>query len=527
MRKKLILFTNYGVSMIIINKLKSSQDMVDILLILEGTYPYVSGGVSSWVNQIITAFSNIKFGIIFLGGKKDDYDDFKYKVPNNVLYLDVHYLSEAEKIIKVQSNNKEKSKAKIDKLSKKEQCYITNLHDAFIEQKEQINSCPQTNDIFSISHLKNIDVNKFIQSEESWQLITDKYYTNCPNFSFIDFFWSVKNMHLPIWQLVEISKQAPRFKLLHTVSTGYAGYLASIISQSQQKPLILSEHGIYTRERKIDMLSCEWIYQSDGIFEKQSNDLNYLQKLWSKFFESLALVCYKQANKITSLFNDYKKLQIVSGAKTEKISIIPNGVKSSHFMQCYDENMTKPPKVICLIGRVVPIKDIKTFIKGIKLILNNIPDLQAWIVGNTVEDPDYAIECRNLVKLFGLQNKILFKGQCDLVDILPQVGLIALTSISEGLPLVLLEGFAAGIPAVCTDVGACKEIIYGQNDEFDNAGAIVPISNPNMFAQACAKFFNEPSLWLQARKAAINRVNKYYCFENMINSYHNIYKEYI
>ncbi|OYW31068.1 MAG: hypothetical protein B7Z51_05725, partial [Methyloversatilis sp. 12-65-5] len=40
---------------------------VDVALLLEGTFPYVSGGVSSWVNQIIRAFPDLTFAVVFIG----------------------------------------------------------------------------------------------------------------------------------------------------------------------------------------------------------------------------------------------------------------------------------------------------------------------------------------------------------------------------------------------------------------------------------------------------------------------------
>ena len=45
----------------------------DIALLLEGTYPYVSGGVSSWVNQIIRAFPEYRFALVFIGSQPKDY----------------------------------------------------------------------------------------------------------------------------------------------------------------------------------------------------------------------------------------------------------------------------------------------------------------------------------------------------------------------------------------------------------------------------------------------------------------------
>lgn len=47
-------------------------ESADIALLLEGTYPYISGGVSSWVHQIITGFPDLRFAVVFLGSRPDD-----------------------------------------------------------------------------------------------------------------------------------------------------------------------------------------------------------------------------------------------------------------------------------------------------------------------------------------------------------------------------------------------------------------------------------------------------------------------
>ena len=66
----------------------------DIALLLEGTFPYVSGGVSSWLNQIIRAYPEYRFAIVFLGSRRSDYGDFKYALPPNVVHFEEHFLYE-------------------------------------------------------------------------------------------------------------------------------------------------------------------------------------------------------------------------------------------------------------------------------------------------------------------------------------------------------------------------------------------------------------------------------------------------
>jgi len=56
----------------------------------------------------------------------------------------------------------------------------------------------------------------------------------------------------------------------------------------------------------------------------------------------------------------------------------------------------------------------------------------------------------------GLEGKVHFLGFQNIQDILPQLGLMVLTSISEAQPLVILEAWAAGTPVISTDVGSCR-----------------------------------------------------------------------
>ena len=70
----------------------AGDGVADVGLLLEGTYPYVSGGVSTWVHEIITGFPELTFGICFLGATPETYGDVKYRLPANVVHVEVHHL---------------------------------------------------------------------------------------------------------------------------------------------------------------------------------------------------------------------------------------------------------------------------------------------------------------------------------------------------------------------------------------------------------------------------------------------------
>ncbi|MGB3960930.1 MAG: GT4 family glycosyltransferase PelF, partial [Sulfurimonas sp.] len=112
----------------------------------------------------------------------------------------------------------------------------------------------------------------------------------------------------------------------------------------------------------------------------------------------------------------------------------------------------------------------------------------------------------------------------------PKSALQTLSSISEGMPLVILEGFAAGVPCVATDVGSCRDLIEGGIDAVDIslglAGAITGIANPAALAQQYIRLLDFTNgEWKKAQEAGLQRVEKYYRQELFLQEYREIYDE--
>ena len=162
-----------------------------------------------------------------------------------------------------------------------------------------------------------------------------------------------------------------------------------------------------------------------------------------------------------------------------------------------------------------------------RIVVSKVPDAEGWLIGPEDEDPDYTQECKALLKSFGLDNSVRFLGFQSVEKLLPEIGITVLTSVSEGQPLVTLEGFAAGIPTVTTDVGSCSELIHGADDEdraIGSAGSVVPIANPAMMADEIISLLTDRDKWQRASHAAVTRVEKYYDEKDMLIRYRDIYE---
>lgn len=489
---------------------------VDVLIIAEGTYPYIRGGVSTWIHDLINGLPEINFGVVFLGSRVEDYGEIKYKLPENLTYLFTAYL--------------------FDDIEKPPPKELGGNKEAFRYIEQLLNWFKTSNSGDFPKELKNLDFytkfiryEDFLYSKEAWDFIANSYANYAPETPFIDYFWTVRNIHAPIWVVAEVAKNVAGFDIVHSPSTGYAGFLASLLKSHHRKPFILTEHGIYTKERKIDLLNVEWLEDKRLFFQKDIGEIDHLRQMWINFFFSIGRYIYTNADRIVSLFHDAQKVQVSYGADQLKCMVIPNGVDFKNLSRLIEKRDEKIPKVVGLIGRVVPIKDIKTFIKAMKITIDRVPEAEGWIVGPTDEDKEYFQECKNLVEALEIQDKIKFLGFQNIKDIFPKIGILTLTSISEGMPLVVLEGFAAGVPCVATDVGSCRQLIYGGLNEEDTsigkAGEVVPIANPQKLAESYIKLLSDENLWKQCQRNGVERVKKFYTIEMFLNAYREIYSE--
>ncbi len=492
----------------------------DIALLLEGTFPYVSGGVSSWINQIVRAYPKYRFAIVFLGSRRTDYGGFKYPLPDNVVHFEEHYLHEATPWHPQPAARRGDAQG---------QALVQQLLDAFAHGA----ASPEPMAAFEAVARQMmpggaVQLGDFLYSKRAWDIICDMYRAHCADPSFVDFFWTMRIMLQPLWLLARVAQQLISVRAVHCASTGYAGFLGGLLAQTRGVPLILSEHGIYTKERKIDLFKSEWIRDNRNVFQRDPTELSYFRQMWIHFFEWLGRYCYQHADPILALYEANRQRQISDGARPERTANIPNGIRLERFAPLREQRAAEPPPVLCLIGRVVPIKDIKTFIRAMRRVVNQRPDAQGWIAGPADEDPSYAEECRNLVRSLGLQQQVRFLGMQRVENLMPQIGLVVLSSISEALPLVLLEGYAAGVPVVSTDVGSCRQLVEGLDEEdraLGPSGAVVPIAEPQQLADAALRLLGDSNAWQAASRAAVARVERYYTDTLMFDRYRQVYED--
>lgn len=495
--------------------------MDDICFIQEGTYPFVRGGVSSWTHNMIEDMPDLTFSIVVLSPVVASPKKFNYPLLPNVKNVTEVFLYNAilpEQPCPNRKNKKIFWDLFLDFLIGKDNKYGAHFEKMFPFLCDTAKRAVNTRDI--------------INSKESQALTERIYEENLKDTcSFSNFFWTFRTMMLVFMQA--INAEIPPARVYHAVCTGYAGIVGAVAKLKYNRPLLLTEHGIYTKERKIEINQSEHITKKkrSRVYIDQSQGT--IRDLWIDCFYRLGRVTYDLSDRIVTLYGGNVKLEVGYGADPEKIDVIPNGVQVEKFLP--QRGIAKSDTTIFkigLVGRVVPIKDIKMFIKVCKIVADTMPNVIFEVIGPTDEDEDYMKECVELCKLLGVEDKCIFTGPKNLIkeNVYPELHIMALTSISEGLPLTILEALCVGVPCVTTDVGACSELIYGRTEEdkaLDICGYVVPIGNAEEFAQACLKILRDSDLHSRMVESGYKRIDAFYKQEDIVDQYRKLYTQYL
>jgi len=501
------------------------EPVADVTLFLEGTYPYVLGGVSSWVQQIITGLPELKFSLLYIGAKQDPKAKQHYKLPDNVISLKEVYLH-TELSRREQRRRRIPAELRIALYDLLAKFYL-----ARTDTERMACFWAALDGLQEVE--KRFRFGNLLRDREAWEILVEGYEEFCPDESFIDFFWTARFLHLPLWNLWKARDLVPPARVYHSVSAGYAGFLGAVTARRRHAPFFLTEHGIYTKERIAEISQADWIYEPDRFQINYSEGLGKLKQMWINLFMFLGKVAYDQATNIITLYSGNAATEVEFGADERKISIIPNGIEPTRFDAIYQQHMTRwqaspEKKYVGFIGRVVPIKDVKTLLRAARIVCERMPEVEFLIAGPYAEDPTYFDECSKIVKLLHIEEKVHFLGMSKIMDVLPRMDVLVLTSISEGLPLVVLEGMAAGKPNVCSDVGACRELMFGRtppDKALGRAGRLTKIMSPAETAHALIGILSNPETCVKMGVAGRKRAEQFYSMTAMLGAYRDLYHQ--
>ncbi|MBL4652837.1 MAG: glycosyltransferase [Flavobacteriales bacterium] len=202
---------------------------------------------------------------------------------------------------------------------------------------------------------------------------------------------------------------------------------------------------------------------------------SYFGKTKTAFYKQVEKYLAEKSTKLVAIseIQKHELAKIHKIAPLSKLKVIQLGFDLQKFQDNYEEKRTvfrekykiKDSEVaIGIIGRLVPIKNHKLFLRGIKQVTNNADKkIRAFIIGDGELRAELEQLCKDLDLEFGGEKEaklITFTSWIrDISAVYPGLDVVALTSLNEGTPVSLIEAQAANTPIVSTNVGGIENIV--------------------------------------------------------------------
>jgi len=422
----------------------------DVLLILEGTYPFNGGGVSTWSHMLCNDVKNANYILYSINAQYESQP--KYKLSENVKNLVqvplwsplepqelVYYGKHFYTIV----NDKEKIE---DKAITEE--FVPIFRRMIAAIYSDVRKAEDFDDILykMWQFFQHHDYKKTMQSMPVWRTFCDLVKELSENTkeeaTLNDLTFGMRWIYR---FLIPLSIDVPKADISHLTISGFPVIPALILKYKYNTPIIATEHGVFIRERLLAVNTSEYSF--------------FLKKLLIKFSESITELVYYKADLILSVNKFNMIWEKMYGADPKILDVIYNGIDHNLFVPAEKPKHKTAPTVVAA-ARIFDLKDIITMIKSCDVVKKVIPDVQYLVYGDKNAVPEYTKECEKLIVDLGLQNNFKLAGfHSKPHELFCEGDISILTSISEGFPYTVLESMSCGIPVVATDVGGVTEAL--------------------------------------------------------------------
>ncbi len=467
----------------------ASGDRLHVCLIAEGSYPYAVGGTATWTQQLIETLDDVDFSVVALCAEPKQPKDRLYPGPNNLRAVHDVVIGEQKRSLEGSRTRRNVSIIQSARIAA-QQAYTAMLRGdwlAFKRLYRALNNGLNAEDVF--------------RSPWHWGLLERYYRALAPTEPFLPFYTAWRYAHYLFYQLARYS--LPPADIYHPIAAGYAGFLGVCGKVESGTALVLTEHGLYSRERELELAASPWLR-------------GYQRPFMASLFEALSQLAYAHADVIVSLFESAREQQLDLGAESATTAIVPNGVDSARFASLpvrARDGMVR----IGLIGRVVPIKDVIAFIESAKVIAETLPNAEFEVVGPVDDDLEYAARARALVLELRLEDRFVFSGMQAPEHYLSRLDIVVATSLKESQPLSILEAMAAALPVVATRTGSLPEMLEG-------IGMLVWPRDIQGFSEAIIQLARDENKRRLLGEAGRNRVRQRYDQSQNLRCYRDVYE---
>ncbi|MEV3990834.1 GT4 family glycosyltransferase PelF [Streptomyces sp. NPDC049837] len=463
-----------------------------VTMLTEGTYPHVHGGVSTWCDQLVRGMPEVDFQVLALTGSGRE--PVTWELPTN-LYRHTSFPLWGP------------AQGRSRPLIGRERRRFTDTYERFLLSiLDPSAGCDFATSLYDLALLaRRGRLSAALRSESvlrslMWIWTMPHLKTAAARPTVHD---ALTATDLLEHALRPLAARIPDDCVAHAVSSGLATLPALAAQHFDGVPFLLTEHGIYLRERYLGYRSAAQRWP--------------VKALMLGFYRELNTLGYRKADLITPCNQYNRRWEERGGAPADRIRTVYNGVDPHAFPLAGPEPAV-PTLSWC--GRIDPIKDLETLIRAYAIARAEVPELRLRLFGPVpAGNEDYRTKLEKLAADLGVTDGIAYEGRIsDVASAYAAGHLVMLSSISEGFPFSLIEAMSCGRATVSTDVGGVREAV-------GDTGLVVPPREPAVMAEAVLTLLRDDARRAELGRRARQRVVDQFTLRRSVDGFRRIYLE--
>lgn len=239
--------------------------------------------------------------------------------------------------------------------------------------------------------------------------------------------------------------------------------------------------------------------------------------LAASYEKSIGRWLIHQSDHIVAVSNAVMRSAVSLGASSSKVSVVPNAVDTEEFRPARNKERNEVIRV-ALVGRLVWNKGPQYLVEAAPSILHDFDHVEFLIVG----DGPMLEQLQERVRSLGAERHFRFMGLVPNVsEFMQKVDILVRPSLTDGMPLTVLEAMACGVPCVASKVGGTPEILTD-----GGTGFLVEPKNIEQLSSRISALLSDPRLRTAMGRRAREFAERYYSWprvaQRMIEIYRNV-----
>ena len=297
------------------------------------------------------------------------------------------------------------------------------------------------------------------------------------------------------WVARTAAVPTPETDVMLVTTAGWAAIPEIVDRALRGTPIVRAEHGVYVREAYLA-----------GARTPASPGGRFIA---TRLALGLARAAYASAEVVSPVTPANALWEEGLGVDPARIHVVHNGLSAPA-----DPVPAPGTRTVVSVGRIDPLKDIHTMLRAAHETLRHEPETTFLHHGPvTPGEEDYGRSCRALHAELGLGDRFRFMGRTTDADgVVRAADVVVMTSISEALPISILEAMAAGRPVVSTGVGGVRDVLRG-------CGGITPPGDAHAVAMGVVTLLRRPDLAALLGRRGHRRLTRMYDEASCVSGY--------